>query len=286
MSKPWGRYEIGFLGGSKFRALNANAICLWWEIKSYCDEHLNDGRFPQAIVKTFRFYSAKALEQLRRSCGVKPNGDPFAPLIDTQEIGGVPYYVMHDYLDHNDCRDAVEARQRIADERRAKERDRLKAWRERKQVKRVSTAVSSPVSETTGNGDVTLLTPTETSLSGKEHQRERQSASLSSPSRDPFTDPSITERAGRFVDRYQALYPQHRRGARYALKPTRDYAAAVTLCETWPDDRLDKLAVIFLTTDHKFAEEGSRTIPQFLALASWCDGKLSEFEHGKAAKTA
>ena len=42
--------------------------------------------------------------------------------------------------------------------------------------------------------------------------------------------------------------------------------------------RLEQLAVIFLTTDHKFAEEGSRTIPQFLALASWCDGKLAEWE--------
>ena len=85
--------------------------------------------------------------------------------------------------------------------------------------------------------------------------------------------------AGRFIEQYQALYPKHRKGARYAVKPARDYAAAVTLCETWRDDaRLEKLAVCFLTTDHKFADEGSRTIPQFLALASWCDCKLAEWE--------
>jgi len=129
--------------------------------------------------------------------------------------------------------------------------------------------------------------PSLISLSGKEHQREKEPASLSPPAdsgRDPFTDAGITERAGRFLDRYDALYPTHRHGARYARKPVRDYAAAVTLCETWADDdRLDKLAVIFLTTDHTFAAEGSRTVPQFLALASWCDGRLAEYEAKKGS---
>jgi hypothetical protein len=93
----------------------------------------------------------------------------------------------------------------------------------------------------------------------------------------------VTHRAGRFIERYQALYPAKRNGARYALRPARDYAAAVTLCTTWTDDaRLDKLAACFLTTDHKFAAEGSRTIPQFLALASWCDGELAEWEQQQA----
>lgn len=106
------------------------------------------------------------------------------------------------------------------------------------------------------------------------------------PNRDPFLDPVVTERAGRFTEKYQELYGAHRNGARYALRPARDYAAAVTLCQTWPDDaRLEKLAICFLTTDHKFAEEGSRTIPQFLALASWCDGKLAEWEKSKQNET-
>jgi len=101
---------------------------------------------------------------------------------------------------------------------------------------------------------------------------------LSDPKRDPFTNREVTERAARFVDRYVVLYPEYRQGARYATKPARDYAAAVTLCETWvSDEYLDKLAIIFLKSNHKFAEEGSRTIPQFLALASWCDGKLREW---------
>ena len=116
------------------------------------------------------------------------------------------------------------------------------------------------------------------SFSDPEEQREK-SASLSSASRDPFTDPTITERAGRVIERYAVLYPKHRNGARYAVKPVRDYSAAVTLCETWTDDdRLDKLAICFLTTDHKFAEEGRRTLSQFLALSSWVDGELCKWE--------
>lgn len=104
------------------------------------------------------------------------------------------------------------------------------------------------------------------------------------PNQDAFLDDMITKRAAQFIERYQVLYLARRNGARYAVKPVRDYAAAVTLCRTWDDDaRLDKLAVVFLTTDHKFAEEGSRTIPQFLALASWCDSKLVDWEntHGR-----
>lgn len=123
----------------------------------------------------------------------------------------------------------------------------------------------------------------------QDQTREREIVSFSpaapsDPKRDPFTDPIVTERAGRFIDRYELLYPRHRSGARYAVKPARDYAAAVTLCQTWADDgRLDKLAIVFLTTDHKFAEEGSRTIPQFLALASWCDAKLAAWEKNQKA---
>jgi hypothetical protein len=124
-------------------------------------------------------------------------------------------------------------------------------------------------------------------LSSSEEREERSSLSPQAPSdpgRDPFTDPKVAHRAGRFIERYGELYPEHRKGARYAVKPVRDYAAAVTLCQTWPDPaRLEKLAILFLTTDHRFAEEGSRTIPQFLALASWCDGKLAEWEAKRAA---
>lgn len=109
-------------------------------------------------------------------------------------------------------------------------------------------------------------------------KKEREERISLSPPADPFTNIATTTRASEFITRYQTLYEKHRKGAKYAVRPVRDYAAAVTLCDTWLDDRLDKLAAVFLLTDHEFAESGSRTIPQFLGLASWCDGKLAAHE--------
>ncbi len=92
----------------------------------------------------------------------------------------------------------------------------------------------------------------------------------------PSSDSTLTERAGAFIERYQALYTKHRKGAHYHHRPI-DFQHALELCRTWQDDtRLDKIAGVFLTTDHKFAEEGSRTLGQLAAMASWCDGRLAE----------
>jgi len=102
---------------------------------------------------------------------------------------------------------------------------------------------------------------------------------------DPFVDETLTARAGEFIRHYRDdLYPAHRKGARYLGSEHRDYLAAVQLCQTWDDARLEKLAICFLTSDHDFAANGSRTIPQMKALASWLDGRLAEWEaaHGAA----
>jgi 5-methylcytosine-specific restriction endonuclease McrA len=100
----------------------------------------------------------------------------------------------------------------------------------------------------------------------------------------PPRDPSPSEvpddvalRAGRFCqETYPTLYEKHRRGARYVGRPALDFQEALQLCQTWDDERLAKIATVFLTTDHQFAENGSRTMAQFRSMASWCDGKLRE----------
>jgi hypothetical protein len=136
MAKPWGKYEIDFLDHPKFRALHANTIVLWLEAKNYCDKFLTDGRFPVSIEKTFRHYSEKAVAQLTRSCGVKPNGEPYTPLWEAQDIGGVAYHVMHDYLLHNDCRDVVQRRIAKAERDAAEKAQRQKDYRDKKKAER------------------------------------------------------------------------------------------------------------------------------------------------------
>lgn len=120
MAKPWARLEQNYINHPKFLSLTSNAICLWMEGKNYCDMHQTDGLIPREALKTFRFNGAKSMALLLRSCGQKPNGEAFAPLWERHQIG----FKMHDYLDHNDCREKVLERIARADEER--ERDRLR----------------------------------------------------------------------------------------------------------------------------------------------------------------
>lgn len=150
MAKPWAKLEIGYLGHPKFLALNANAICLWHEGKNYCDSHQTDGLIPRDALKMFRFRGVKSVTLLLATCPTpKPDGSPYAPLWEDHPVG----YKMHDYLDHNDCRDEVLARIEQADERRDTERQRKADWRAKKKEKRDM----SQMSHGTGDGTETSL---------------------------------------------------------------------------------------------------------------------------------
>jgi len=156
---------------------------------------------------------------------------------------------LHDYHQWNDSKEEVLAKKEASLARLHKHR-----------VKRVSEPVSNALRNAHSPSGVG-------SISSQIEKRK-----------DPFVDESVTERAGRFIDRYEALYFQHR-NARYLVRPQRDYTSEVEVCNTWTDDaRLDKLAAIFLTTDHQFAASGARNITQFASMASWCDGQLSAWE--------
>lgn len=101
------------------------------------------------------------------------------------------------------------------------------------------------------------------------------------PARERGTNPTdfsdaVRSRVDDFIERYKALYTKYRHGAHYVGTPQSNFREAALLCETFDDERLDKLAAVFLQTDHEFAEKGSRTLAQFRSMASWCDSKLRE----------
>jgi hypothetical protein len=98
---------------------------------------------------------------------------------------------------------------------------------------------------------------------------------------------NVSARASRFVERYAEIYPLHRSGARYLVRPSLDFQHAIKLCRTWDDDaRLEAIAVEFLTCDNAFAKSGSRTIGQFAALASWCDDQLTQKQRNTSGSDA
>lgn len=244
------------MGNLKVMRLSASAFRLWVRGLCYCQQHLTDGLIPREALK---FFDAKRAD-VDMLCAVLVEGK--GPMWERVEGFG---FKVHDYLEWNDSRDVVL-------QKRAGGKSRIQKYRQ--------SGVTEPDQR---NALQHANTPSgvvvSSGFSSSERESEGKPPTLVRP--DPFTNATITERAGRFIERYEALYAQHRR-ARYLVSPQRDYNAAVRLCETWTDDtRLDKLAAIFLTTDHDFAVKGSRTIPQFAALASWADSQLSDWEKRK-----
>lgn len=117
----------------------------------------------------------------------------------------------------------------------------------------------------------------------------RSNALQGPPLKHPFTsgvgkkllkeEEEIGERAGRFVERFEELYSQHRKGARwFRRQPALDWQRAINLCRTWDDARLEKLAVVFLTTDDEWISNTDRGLAVFESKATWCDERLAQWE--------
>lgn len=253
----------------KFLALNGNAIALWDEIKDYCDEHHTDGLVTHEAFRTFRFHGKKSMALLTTSCGLKPDGTPYAPLLEAHPVG----FKMHDYLDHNDCREAVLARMEAAEGRRDADRARKAEWRARKRDKAEmsrGTNHGTGTSPETGQSRSTTETVPETS----------PQPPFGGPSRVPcpshiITDDALATKAGDFLGRYVAVYAKTRHGAHHQLKPARDFPVALELVSVWPDvDYLCGMAELFLLKDQWKPKNEPGTVGQFRHMAPQCDAEL------------
>lgn len=102
-------------------------------------------------------------------------------------------------------------------------------------------------------------------------------------SEKPIQPDDVQERAGRLVERYGVLFLEHRAGARHRSRPNLDWTEACDLCRVWTDDaRLEKLAILVLTTDDTFIANTDRSFKIFALKASWADDRLRQWElkHG------
>lgn len=94
----------------------------------------------------------------------------------------------------------------------------------------------------------------------------------------PLKPDGLEARGGWLVERYGDLYRQHRHGARFRQRPHLDWQEAMDLCRVWDHARLEKLAVLVLTTDDEFISKTDRSFKIFAMKATWADDKLRQWE--------
>lgn len=86
-----------------------------------------------------------------------------------------------------------------------------------------------------------------------------------------------------FIAAFCDLFSKHRNGARYMVRREKDIPLVKRLLLTYPRDRLEKLAVILLTTDEEWVSTTDRGIGILSVKAAWLDGLLAEHEAKRRA---
>jgi hypothetical protein len=255
----WVRIHDGALTHPKIVVLSDKAFRLWVWGLSYSQQHLTDGQIPAIAIPP----------RLRRAVDDLTRGS----LWIRTDSG----FTVHDYLHWNDSRELVSQKRTEAKERMAFARERRHSER-----REASTFAGS-------SQDVRSI-----GLSRTSHEVLRRvglcisssSGSLEGVQGKP--DPTVTadvlgERAHNFLDRYSELYTKYRHGAKLRLMHSNlDFQSAVVLCQTWTDERLEKLAIIVLTTDEDWVSKTDRSFAIFVKKASWADGLLAEAEAKRA----
>lgn len=264
----WVKHDDNTAHHPKVTSVPLAARWVWFASTCYASRHLTDGFIPRNALKLVTPEATPAIAAVLVHAG----------LWDAVDDG----WHVHDFLDFQPSAATIKAK-RDADRRRkesngnsrGEKHDRPQGIRaESDRIPKRSRArdpvPSRPVPENTRTSAPPVV-PSPPGPAG------RKPVCVSDVPADPGEPKPEAVRAAAFLERYQALYTQFRNGASYHLRPALDYVKALELCTTWTDDAwLDDMAEIFLRTDHQFAASGSRTVGQFLALASWCDSRLRE----------
>lgn len=231
---------------------------LWLWGLSYAQLHLTDGVIPNDAVPRG---VAKAVHELCRR-----------GLWEASEEG----FRIHDFLQWNDSRQIVVTRREARNAEAVAHRLQMKRWREAKKAKRDAECDTSQLHHAEDHGEVSvmLLTkPNQTKPSVQEEIHRERDARMSGT-----TDPEIARRAGAFFEVWSRLYPECRSGAIYHSRPHIDYANCCNLVRTFPSDRLEQLAVVFLNSNEPFIESSNRSLAVFETRISWCDEQLRKAE--------
>lgn len=255
----WVRIHDGAMQNLKVTTLTDSAFRLWIRGLCYCQSALTDGLIPDQALRDMGA-KRKDVDTLA-SVRVEGRG----PL--WEKVTGFGYKV-HDYLDWNDCRETVSGRQQKA-------KDRKDAWELKRACDRADDALPGTllerVPDVVQNAVPIQIAAISQPNQTKPNQKEEKY-------KIGFVAPVRTDtRAGDFLDRYPAIYARVRNGARYLVRPGRDYHYACQIVEGWDDDkRLDLMVELFLRMSAREANNIPGTPGQFLNMAPECDSRLRE----------
>lgn len=251
------RLSDNYVDHPKFLALSAAAFRLWHEGMAFCRKHQTDGLIPSSTLQGFRYYKAGLVTELATPAMAGMN-----PLWDRLEGAG---YQVHDYLFWNLSKTEEQAEKDGATKRMRDFRNRQRYAVTPTVTNAVTNGVRAPfVQDRIGRGSKALT--------------ERESE------RKPSAPVDVGSRAGHLIEAYAAWYSQYRHGAKLRLiGNSLEFQDACSLCETWEDQRLEKLARIVLTTDDDFISGTDRGFKIFALKASWADDRLRQAEKAVAS---
>ncbi len=235
---PWVRIHDGALTHPKIIGMSDKSFRLWVFGLSYAQQHLTDGYVPAEAIQP----------RLKRACDDLVS----RRLWDVAERG----FVIHDYLQWNDSRAVVSAKRDEAKGRMAHARVRSSQNVLDRTSQNVHERTSCEVLRGVGKSGSSFLEK------GSGEKPDEQTAI----------------QAGRFVERYQELFSELRKGAKYHPKPAIDWQRACDLLKTWDFPRLEKMAKVFLKTDDDWIANTDRGFGVFCARATWCDDRLRAVE--------
>jgi hypothetical protein len=250
----WIRLSDDYNDHPKFDNLSDGAFRLWHQAMGYCRKYQTDGLIASATVKKFKAYRVKRMTELT----TPPPQEANALWVPVEGFG----IKVHDYLQWNPSKDEE-------NERRSTSRERMRVAREQRKEVGVAPPVTSHVraNSVQTSCDVPGREGSITTLSEKEEEE-------------------IERRAGRLLrELYPAWYQRNRHGARLrVVTNSLAFGDAVTVCSTWDDERIEKLARIFLTTDDDWISRTDRGFRVFALKASWADDKLTAWEAEQAKR--
>lgn len=265
----WIRLSDDYNDHPKFDNLSDGAFRLWHQAMGFCRKYKTDGLIPGSSVRQFKAFSVKRQREL-----VTPWKDGENPLWHAIDGFGVK---VHDYLQWNPSKDEE-------NERRADSKERMRLIREARHAK--GTPPVTPLVRANNTQTSETRSQNVPGWDGKEERSKELSAPIVRGAVRPIgpnADPEIASRAGLLLEKYAELFTIHCRGARYHARPALDFPKACELVTTWKDDaRLEKLAVLVLTTNDDWISDTDRGFGIFAAKASWADLKLAAWEAEKA----